>query len=268
MSKPQPEDLNSSLSSLALLSLQLGAGKDYLDYLQGFVVEALRKMDGNPFDAVSVQKLVESEFGLKIPAATYAIYLKRLVKQGTIKNISSGVQFQTVNLPATTTDTDRAAARVRIKEVTDELAGFAHKRYLLKWDDGVSSNALADFLRKYSIDFLRFAESKSPLPETALDKKTTAYVVAAFVTESAREQPKLFESIKVLVQSHILANALMCPDLQQATRGFKGVHFLADTRFLIKALDLESEYDTNNAHALLAAIRALKGVVCVSISTI
>jgi len=33
MSALQPEDLNTSLSSLALLSLRLKEGKDYLDYL-------------------------------------------------------------------------------------------------------------------------------------------------------------------------------------------------------------------------------------------
>jgi hypothetical protein len=255
--------LNSSLSSLAMLSLRLQDGKDYLDYLHGFVIEALRKMEGQAIDAVFVQQMVESEFGLKIPAATFAIYLKRLVKAGTISATGAGVQFQVTKLPNTTVSNDRAAARVKIEEVTDHLAGFAHAKYSLKWDERISSGALADFLRRYSIDFLRFSESKSPLPESASDKEGTAYVVAAFIQTSAKEQPGLFESIKVLVQSHILANALMCPDLEKTTLGFKGVHFLADTRFLIKALDLESQYDTDNARSLLAAIRTLKGVVCV-----
>ncbi len=263
MSEQTSNDLNSSLSSLAMLSIQMQTGKDYLDYLHGFVIEALRSVHGEPFDVGVVQKAVEQQFAIKIPAATFAIYLKRLVKSGTIAPIATGLQFRVVKLPATTTNRDRETARARIKDVTDELAGFAHSKYSLVWDDRHSATAVAEFLRRYSIDFLRFAEAKSPLPEETACRETTDYVVASFITTCAKDHPGLFESIKVLVQSHILANALMCPDLQKTPKGFKDVHFLADTRFLIKALDLESQYDTDNARQLLAAIRTLKGVVCI-----
>jgi NAD(P)H-dependent FMN reductase len=263
MSEQKSIDLNSSLSSLAMLSVQLSAGKDYLHYLNGFVIEALRTIQSEGFDAVAVQKAVDHQFGLRIPAATFAIVLKRLVKDKIIKTTVTGLQYCVAKLPNTTVSKDREVARARIKEVTDELARFAHSQYSLVWDDRTSAQAIAEFLRKYSIDFLRFAEAKSPLPKEADNPKTTDYVVASFITNCAKDHPGLFESIKVLVQSHILANALMCPDLEKTPRGFKEIHFLADTRFLLKALDLESRYDTDNARQLLAAIRTLKGVVCV-----
>lgn len=258
------QDMNASLSSLAMLSLQLKAGKDYLDYLQGFVVESLRKMDGETVDAARLKKAVQSEFGLNIPAATFSIYLKRLAKGRIVSSIGSGgVQYRVGSLPSTTVAIDRVAAKNQITEVTRELATFVYCRYSLEWDDNTSSSALADFLRKYSIDFLRYTELKSPLPETESATKSTAYVVAAFVTNAAQEKPGLFQNIKVLVQSHILSNALMCPDLERTNHGFKGVHFMVDTGFMIKALDLESQVDSENARALLAAIQKLNGVVCI-----
>jgi len=209
-----------------------------------------------------VQKSVEEQFSLKIPAATFAIYLKRLAKAGVVAVTATGVQFRVVKLPTITIEKDREAASARIKEVTEELAGFAHRKYGLVWDDRNSSAAIAEFIRQYSIDFLRFAEAKSPLPVEASSEQTMDYVVASFVTHCAKTQTGLFESIKILVQSHILANALMCPDLQTSVRGFKGVHFFVDTRFMIKALDLESHYDTDSARSLLAGIRKLNGVIC------
>jgi len=263
MNTTQPKDMNASLSSLAMLSLRMQAGKDYLDYLQGFVVESLRRMDGEAVDAARLKEEVKSEFGLNIPAATFSIYLKRLVKDGVVSPIGDGTQYRVKLLPATTVANDRVAAKAQITEVTEELAAFAYHKYSLEWDDLVSSNALADFLRKYSIDFLKYAELKSPLPATASVTESTAYVVAAFVTNAAQEKPGLFQSVKVLVQSHILSNALMCPDLERINRGFNGVHFMVDTRFMIKALDLESQVDSENAKTLLAAIRKLKGVVCI-----
>ncbi len=263
MTMPQLQDMNASLSSLAMLSLRMQEGKDYLDYLQGFVVESLRRMDGEAVDAVRLKEAVQAEFGLAIPAATYSIYLKRLVKEGVVAPIGDGVQYRLKSLPATTFGNDRVAAKAQITEVTEELAAFAYHKYSLKWDDLLSSSAVADFLRKYSIDFLKYAELKSPLPQAVSVTESTAYVVASFVMNAAQEKPGLFQSVKVLVQSHILSNALMCPDLEKTTRGFNGVHFMVDTRFMIKALDLESSVDSENAKTLLAAIRKLKGVVCI-----
>lgn len=263
MSTTQPRDMNASLSSLAMLSLRMQAGKDYLDYLHGFVIEALRRIDGDAVDAARLKEAVEGEFGLNIPAATFSIYLKRLAKAGVLSPIGDGVQYRVESLPATTIDNDRVAARAQITEVTEELATFAYSKYSLEWDDLTSSSALADFLRKYSIDFLKYAELRSPLPPAVSATDSTAYVVAAFVTNTAQEKPMLFQSVKVLVQSHILSNALMCPDLEKSNRGFKGIHFMVDTRFMIKVLDLESDVDSTNANALLAAIRKLKGVVCI-----
>lgn len=263
MTPEKPQDLSASLSSLAMLSLQLKEGKDYLDYLRGFVVYTVGRVGNQPFDAATIQKGVEQEFRLKIPVATFVIYLKRLVKEGAIRPIGAGLQFQVVKLPPTAIDADRSAAQMRIKEVTEELVAFAHHRYSITWDKNTSAAALAEFLRQYSIEFLKFAEAKSPLPEVSSKTNATDYVVAAFVTTCAKERPGVFESIKVLVQSHILANALMCPDLELTAQGFKDVVFLADTKFLLRALDLESPFDTDNAKELLSAIRKLKGIVCV-----
>ena len=71
----QAPSLNTSLSSLALLSLQMEEGRDYLDYLRGFVIEALHHLKAPAFDAGEVQSVVHREFGLRIPIATFAIYL-------------------------------------------------------------------------------------------------------------------------------------------------------------------------------------------------
>ena len=263
MTTPQTTDLSSSLASLAMLSLRLKSGMDYLDYLRSFVLEVLRSRTDQFVDARVVQEAVQTDFGLKIPVATFAIYMKRLAREGILKSTSQGQMFQVISPPETSLIVDRTNALTRIAEVTAALAGFANKRYSLTWDERMASELLNDFVRRYSIDFLRFAESRSPLPESATSEKTGTYVVAAFIVGMANEQPHVFESITVLVQSHILANALMCPDLERAPRGFRGLHFLLDTRFAIKLLDLESKIDADSAQSLVGAIKKLRGSLCI-----
>jgi len=261
MSTNTTPNFNTSLSSLALLSLQLGEGKDYLDYLSGFVIEALHQLNSPSFDSVAVQALIQSEFGLKIPAATIAIYLKRLQKAKVVQRTPDGHQFRIVNLPPSSIGGDREATRGRINEVIRQLKAFAADRYERNWTEEEAAAGLTAFVRDYSIDFVRFSEFRSPLPEPAASSASEHFIIASFIQHCAQDAPGTFESVKTLVESHILANALLCPDLQDKGSGFKDVVFVLDTRLMLKAFDLEAPIDTENTRGLLETVRRLKGIL-------
>jgi len=259
---PSP-NLNVSLSSLALLSLRMGDGEDYLDYLHGFVIGALHQIKTPSFDANTVHAIIQSEFGLKIPAATLAIYLKRLQKPKIIEPTPDGHQFRILKLPDSTLGADRLAARGRINEVLQKLKEYAFLKYTLQWTEEQSASVLTDFIREYSVDFVRFAEYRSPLPDPGADSQTERFIVASFIKHCADASPGVFESVKTLVESHILANALLCPDLKDRGTGYKNIIFVLDTRLLLKAFDLEATIDTENTRTLLESVRRLKGALCI-----
>src|SRR5439155_24172915 len=98
----------------------------------------------------------------------------------------------------------------------------------------------------YSIDFVRFTEFRSPLPDPGPDSKGNQFIVASFIRNCAEAASGVFDSVQTLVQSHILANALLCPDLKNTGTGFRNVTFVLDTRLLLKAFDLEATIDTEN----------------------
>ena len=254
-----------SLSSLALLSLTINDGKDYLDYLTGFVIEALQKLEDESIDATRVKEVIQNDFGLTIPEATFTICLKRLTKQGILKLIAGGLQYAVVELPKTNLAAEREKAASQISEVASGLTIYAQTKYSVEWTDEKSFGALIEFLDRYTIEFLRFTEGKSPLPEVEIesDESSAKYVVASYIKDISTRQPTLFNSVKILVKSRILSNALMCPDLKHTNRGFKGVTLFVDTAFLIKAMGLESEIECKNARNLLEAIIDLKGVLCI-----
>jgi hypothetical protein len=142
----------------------MGEGHDYLDYLHGFVIEALHHIKVPTFDAAGVQIVVHREFGLKIPVATFAIYLKRLQNLKVVERTPDGHQFRILNLPASSIAGDRQAAIGRIAEVIQKLQSYALSKYGQEWDDDQTAAVLTDFVRDYSIDFVRFTEFRSPLP--------------------------------------------------------------------------------------------------------
>ena len=255
--------LKTSLSSLALLSLQLNNGKDYLDYLKGFVIEAIRQIPEPSYNNVSVQKIILNEFGLRIPVATLAICLKRLQKEKIIERTKDGRQFQTLNLPTHSIAGDRETTRNKINEVINQLAGFVTQRYQQNWNEEETTATLTSFVRNHSIDFVRFSEFRSPLPELDAYSASKHFIVASFIQHCEQSQPGTFESIKTLVESHILANALLCPDLQENGTGFKGITFVLDTRLMLKAFDLEASIDTENINGLFETILKLRGTLCI-----
>ena len=260
----QPEvNLNTSLSSLALLSLQMGEGNDYLDYLHGFVIEALHQIKTASFDAAAIQEIIRKEFGLRIPVATLAIYLKRLQKGEIVKPTVDGYQFQIIKLPKSSILNDRKAAAGRITEVLQKLREYVLAQYNLTWTEEQTAAALNEFVQKYSIVFVRHTEFRSPLPDPGAETASEHFIVASFVKNCAENVPAVFDSVKTLVESHILANALLCPDLKDKGTGFKNVNFVLDTRLLLKALDLEATIDTENTRGLLDSVRRLGGVLCV-----
>ncbi|EQD54722.1 hypothetical protein B1A_12087, partial [mine drainage metagenome] len=65
----------------------------------------------------------------------------------------------------------------------------------------------------------------------------------------------------ILVQGHMLANALLCPDLQNAPKTYKGVTFYLDTPLLVQRLGLEGEPKKRAAQELIELVKNLGGVV-------
>lgn len=155
MSAQEPASLDTSLSSLAMLSLRMDEGDDYLDYLYGFVIEALNQIKTPSFDAGTVHGVIQAEFGLRIPVATLVIYLKRLQTKKIVATTPDDHQFRIVALPKSSIAGDRAAAAGRIDEVLQRLGKFAATRHALQWSNEQAAAALTEFVREYSIAFIR-----------------------------------------------------------------------------------------------------------------
>src|SRR3990167_1122188 len=64
-----------------------------------------------------------------------------------------------------------------------------------------------------------------------------------------------------MVQGHMLANALLCPDLQNAPKTYKGVVFYLDTPLLVQRLGLEGEPKKRAIEELIVLVKNLGGTV-------
>jgi hypothetical protein len=70
-----------------------------------------------------------------------------------------------------------------------------------------------------------------------------------------------FNSFMIMVQGHMLANALLCPDLQNAPRSYRAVMFFLDTPLLVQRLGLEGTPKEQAAQELIQILKRLDGTV-------
>ncbi|HJR46907.1 MAG TPA: hypothetical protein VJ799_02000, partial [Nitrososphaeraceae archaeon] len=74
----------STLTSLAMLKVEIDHGGDYLNYLKPFISQVLYDKKPELITDSGTSELIREHFGLEIPARTVQIILKRLVKDGAL----------------------------------------------------------------------------------------------------------------------------------------------------------------------------------------
>ncbi|TAK36962.1 MAG: hypothetical protein EPO21_00850 [Chloroflexota bacterium] len=229
-----------TLTSLAILKVNIDQGGDYLDYLRPFILQVLVDQKPDPVTDVAVRDLIRAQFGLEIPARTVQIVLKRISRQYPLKR-EIGVYRITGTLPNPGVGVQKAQAERHIEAVVSGLMEFSKDsgKPLSTADEAVA--ALCGFLGEFSIPCLRAYLCGTAIPTVEGKEHSQIVLVSDYVLHLQRAEPNRFDSLLVVVQGHMLANALLCPDLQQAPKSYKGVTFFLDTPLLVQQLGLEGD---------------------------
>lgn len=252
-------DNATTLSSLAMLKVSIDSGKDYLEYLRPYVlqvlVEAPPEMIADASVAVQLRKLC----GLEIPQRTIQILLQRLAREGYLSK-ADGVYTVVKDLPATDSSAERADAARHIAAITKELVLFAEQSARREITEVVATDSLIAFLSQFSIPCLRSYLRGTALPSVNGHGDWQITLVSQFINELTSKLG-LFESFMKLVQGHMLANALLCPDLQSVSKSYNDVTFYFDTPLLIQLLGLEGEQKKQAIEEVVGLVRRLDGRV-------
>ena len=75
----------STLTSLAILKVNINQGRDYLDYIRPFILQVLIDHNPDPITNNVINHHIREQFGLEIPEPTVAIVLRRISKHHSIK---------------------------------------------------------------------------------------------------------------------------------------------------------------------------------------
>ncbi|MDE2999174.1 MAG: hypothetical protein OXU79_08885 [Gemmatimonadota bacterium] len=229
-----------TLTSLAMLKVQVDQRQDYLDYLRPFILQALITHRPERVTDSIVRDLIRSDFGLEIPDRAVQVVLKRISRQFPLKK-EFGIYRIDGELPDPRIGSKRAAALRHIDAVILGLLDYSKRtgKPIESRDDAVM--AICAFLTQFDIPCLRAYLRGTAIPTIKGQFDPEIILVSRYVISLQRTNPNLFESFVVVLKGHMLANALLCPDLSNAPKTYKGVTFYLDTPLLVRQLGIEGE---------------------------
>jgi hypothetical protein len=155
----------------------------------------------------------------------------------------------------------KSEAERHIDAVISGLLEFAKggRQCIATEDEAVA--AICGFLSEFNIPCLRAYLRGTTIPTTEGKQQAYIVLVSEYVLHLQRNDPERFESFLIVVQGHMLANALLCPDLQNAPKTYKGVTFYLDTPLLVQRLGLEGEPKKRAMEELIRLLGNLGAVV-------
>ena len=229
-----------TLTSLAMLKVHVDQGQDYLDYLRPFILQVLITHKPNPVTDTVVQGLIRTDFGLEIPDRSIQIVLKRLSRKYPMEKKHGAYQI-TGDLPDPRIDPEKAGAIRHINAVISGLTEFSKgfAQPIGSRDQAVT--AICAFLARFNIPCLSAYLRGTAIPTIEGQHDPQIVLVSKYVLDLQNKDPERFGSFLVVVKGHMLANALLCPDLKNAPMSYRGVTFYLDTPLLVRRLGLEGE---------------------------
>ena len=250
----------STLTSLAILKVQVNLKGDYLTYLEPFVLQILADCSTRAVTTDYITDSLRQRFGLAIPERTVEIVLRRITRQKILTRERNEFRISGP-VPDPQLVSKQAEAERNIRSVINGIRRFSLESVNPMEDEDKIVQAICAFLSEFDVSCLRSYLRGTAIPEAGESSTTDKILVSDYVRSIHLYEPERFESFLVLVQGHMLANALVCPDLENAPKSFSGVNFFLDTPVLVRTLGLEGAAKQNATSELISLIKNLGGRV-------
>ena len=250
-----------TLTSLAILRVNLEERRgDYLENLRPFILQTLFTHSPEPVTDTTVADHIQKDFGLVIPRRTVQRVLRRLAADAEVNLTEDlGKLHITGRLVDPGILSNRQVVEQDIGLVLGDIRMYSQTTSKPLSGDDEAVAAIAAFLSQFDITCLSAYERGTAIPDQSTNLREDIILTSDYVRNLQENNPDMFERFIVLVKGHMLANALMCPDLEDTPMNYDDVTFYLDTPLLVHWLGLESEQEREAARELVDMVRELGG---------
>ena len=254
-----------TLTSLAILRVNLEEQRgDYLENLRPFILQILFDHHPDPVTDVIVTDYIRSDFGLVIPNRSIHQVLLRLVADRGVNIQESYGKIRIVGKLDDPGISDKQEdANIAIQAILDDLQEFSQTTSRPIRDSEQAVAAVTTFLSQFDITCLSAYLRGTAIPSTLRSERSSIVLISDYVQHIQEVDQAMFERFLILVKGHMLANALMCPDLDEVTDMYENVTFYLDTPLLVHLLGFESEQEETATRHLVDLVSDLGGTFSV-----
>lgn len=259
-----------TLTSLAILRVNLEEQRgDYLENLRPFILQILFVHRPDPVTDGIVADYIRADFGLVIPHRSIHRVLLRLVADSGVNIQESYSKIRIVGkLDDPAISAKQEDAEIAIKAILDDLQEFSQTTSKPIRNSEQAVVAVTTFLSQFDVTCLSAYLRRTAIPFTLRSERSNIVLISDYVQHIQEANQAMLEHFLVLVKGHMLANALMCPDLDEATGTYEDVIFYLDTPLLVHLLGFESSQEKTATRHLVDLVCELGGAFAVFTHTL
>ena len=253
-----------TLTSLAILKVNIDEGQNYLDYLRPFVLHVLAVDRPDQVTDLSVKDAIQDTFGLNVPHRTIQIVLKRIARDRPPYLTKRNKRYHITGiLPDAELEPSFSTVETDLRAVVQDLVTYGRREGFSHLDEKLAEEAVCLFLSRFDITCLKAYLQRTALPDLGDPNPNTVALVSKYVIHLQDTASPLFSNFIVMVQGHMLANALLCPDLEDILAHYRGVVFYLDTPLVIDLLGLHGEPAKTAAEEMVSLVHRLEGTFAI-----
>jgi len=253
---------NTTLVSIAMLKVQIDSQKDYLDYLVPFVIDVLSLKKPEVINEEITKKLLKTEFGLNIPERTIQIILKRLAKKSYIMK-QHGVYVFAEKFPESNLQNERANAQRHINSVILDIKNFWKSYEKKDLEEEQIVRSLLAVLSDFTTPALSAYLKGTVIPDEIVTTSENHIMIGKYILHIYKSSPNKLDSFILLLKGHMIANAILCPDLQDVKNNYKNLTFYLDTPLVIQLLGFEGIFKKEAIEELVKLLKKLKAEIAI-----
>lgn len=251
----------STLVSLAILRVNINNNRDYLNYLKPFIKQILISYKNIPINSIDISDSIKNIYGLVIPSSIIQIVLKRLVRDNILYKKDS---FFWVNQIPSEENWIQKKENIHqnISTLIKKFILFTKEHHNKDITEEEAIICFTSFLSKFSISCLKYFVKGTALPLVQENTKWQIVAISNFIKHIEIENKLYLEYFMLLVEGNMLANALLCQDLDTLTSNYKNIIFFFDTPILLEIIGFLGEKKERASIEFVKILQHLGGKVC------
>lgn len=255
---------NETLISLAILKVNSEEkGTDYIDYIIPFILFSCSKSKIIIVTEELAQQILKDEYGLLIPIYVMKTIIKRLKKRGYIVQERNENHLVNDKIKIDDLENKKKTFTEKYDFLINEIIIYTKKNFKLDWNYDKTILIILDYLSSFSIEFLKNNGQTSAIPKGKKSKINELYIINSFVKYLKDKDDKMFYDLTDLVKGNMLANALLCKDLDKILKKYDNVVFYLDTPIILRLINLQGEYDYKCTCELIKILKKLNAELAI-----